>query len=152
MEVDEKESEAKKDEKKDGADDKEKKSETEAKDNKNKESDDKTAENEDKKDTTKDDKSKEEKATTNGEVSKKENDDAHKNGEVKEESKDKAEEDRKPHKFMFNIADGGFTELHTLWQNEEKAAVPGREYEIWHRRHDYWLLAGTIYIYYFFLF
>ena len=37
-------------------------------------------------------------------------------------------------KFMFNIADGGFTELHTLWQNEEKAAVPGREYEIWHRR------------------
>ena len=36
----------------------------------------------------------------------------------------------------------GFTELHTLWQNEEKAAVPGREYEIWHRRHDFWLLAG----------
>ena len=64
-------------------------------------------------------------------------------GEVKEESKDK-EEDRKPHKFMFNIADGGFTELHTLWQNEEKAAVPGREYEIWHRRHDYWLLAGKL--------
>ncbi|XP_071446539.1 chromodomain-helicase-DNA-binding protein Mi-2 homolog isoform X2 [Hetaerina americana] len=47
-------------------------------------------------------------------------------------------------KFMFNIADGGFTELHTLWQNEEKAAVPGREYEIWHRRHDYWLLAGIV--------
>jgi len=45
---------------------------------------------------------------------------------------------------MFNIADGGFTELHTLWQNEEKAAVPGREYEIWHRRHDYWLLAGIV--------
>lgn len=47
-------------------------------------------------------------------------------------------------KFMFNIADGGFTELHTLWTNEEKAAVPGREYEIWHRRHDYWLLAGIV--------
>ncbi|XP_075745511.1 chromodomain-helicase-DNA-binding protein Mi-2 homolog isoform X3 [Rhipicephalus microplus] len=47
-------------------------------------------------------------------------------------------------KFMFNIADGGFTELHTLWQNEERAAVPGREYEIWHRRHDYWLLAGIV--------
>ncbi|XP_053675987.1 chromodomain-helicase-DNA-binding protein Mi-2 homolog [Anopheles nili] len=46
--------------------------------------------------------------------------------------------------FMFNIADGGFTELHTLWFNEEKAAVPGREYEIWHRRHDYWLLAGIV--------
>ena len=45
---------------------------------------------------------------------------------------------------MFNIADGGFTELHTLWQNEEKAAVPSREYEIWHRRHDYWLLAGIV--------
>merc|ERR1712062_410917 len=134
MEVDEKESETKKDEKKD---DKEKKEETETKDDKSKESsDDKTAENEEKK---------EGKATTNGEVSKKENDDAHKNGEVKEESKDKKEEeDRKPHKFMFNIADGGFTELHTLWQNEEKAAVPGREYEIWHRRHDYWLLAGIV--------
>ncbi|XP_063696031.1 chromodomain-helicase-DNA-binding protein Mi-2 homolog [Culicoides brevitarsis] len=46
--------------------------------------------------------------------------------------------------FMFNIADGGFTELHTLWLNEEKAAVPSREYEIWHRRHDYWLLAGIV--------
>lgn len=45
---------------------------------------------------------------------------------------------------MFNIADGGFTELHTLWLNEERAAAPGREYEIWHRRHDYWLLAGIV--------
>ena len=26
---------------------------------------------------------------------------------------------------MFNIADGGFTELHIQCQNEEKAAVPG---------------------------
>ena len=51
---------------------------------------------------------------------------------------------RPKHKFMFNIADGGFTELHTLWVNEEKAAVPAREYEIWHRRHDYWLLAGIV--------
>ena len=89
---------------------------------------------------------------TNG-IDKKEgenNEDAHKNGDVKDD-KDKKEgdkekeEERKPHKFMFNIADGGFTELHTLWQNEEKAAVPGREYEIWHRRHDYWLLAGKTY-------
>lgn len=46
--------------------------------------------------------------------------------------------------FKFNIADGGFTELHTLWLNEEKAAVPGNEFEIWHRRHDYWLLAGIV--------
>ena len=27
-------------------------------------------------------------------------------------------------KFMFNIADGGFTELHTLWQNEQRALLP----------------------------
>merc|ERR1712200_110550 len=55
-----------------------------------------------------------------------------------------SKEDRSKRKFMFNIADGGFTELHTLRQNEEKAAVPGREYEIWHRRHDYWLLSGIV--------
>ncbi|XP_046412635.1 chromodomain-helicase-DNA-binding protein Mi-2 homolog isoform X1 [Neodiprion pinetum] len=61
------------------------------------------------------------------------------------ETKDSDSETTKPkRKFMFNIADGGFTELHTLWLNEEKAAVPGREYEIWHRRHDYWLLAGIV--------
>merc|ERR1711899_62763 len=59
-------------------------------------------------------------------------------------SKDGDSGTKQPPKFMFNIADGGFTELHTLWQNEERAAVPGREYEIWHRRHDYWLLAGIV--------
>ncbi|XP_014665396.1 PREDICTED: chromodomain-helicase-DNA-binding protein 5-like [Priapulus caudatus] len=53
-------------------------------------------------------------------------------------------ESKKGARFAFNIADGGFTELHTLWQNEEKAAVPGHEYEIWHRRHDYWLLGGIV--------
>ncbi|XP_077458748.1 chromodomain-helicase-DNA-binding protein 5 isoform X9 [Stigmatopora argus] len=48
-------------------------------------------------------------------------------------------------KFMFNIADGGFTELHTLWQTEERAALSsGKMAEIWHRRHDYWLLAGIV--------
>ncbi|XP_018416499.1 PREDICTED: chromodomain-helicase-DNA-binding protein 3 [Nanorana parkeri] len=48
-------------------------------------------------------------------------------------------------RFMFNIADGGFTELHTLWQNEERAAIcSGRLNEIWHRRQDYWLLAGIV--------
>ncbi|KAK4311657.1 hypothetical protein Pmani_016856 [Petrolisthes manimaculis] len=62
----------------------------------------------------------------------------------KEETKKKEIEPVSKRKFMFNIADGGFTELHTLWQNEEKAAVPGRECEIWHRRHDYWLLAGIV--------
>ncbi|RNA44096.1 CHDCT2 domain [Brachionus plicatilis] len=47
-------------------------------------------------------------------------------------------------KFMFNIAEGGFTELHTLWQNEQKSVHAGKEYETWHRRHDYWLLSGII--------
>ncbi|XP_044598815.1 chromodomain-helicase-DNA-binding protein Mi-2 homolog isoform X3 [Cotesia glomerata] len=64
---------------------------------------------------------------------------------IKDKDIKESEPDVKPkRKFMFNIADGGFTELHTLWLNEEKAAVPGREYEIWHRRHDYWLLAGIV--------
>ncbi|MCJ8728074.1 hypothetical protein PDJAM_G00000090 [Pangasius djambal] len=57
-------------------------------------------------------------------------------------------EEKKKHvkqRFMFNIADGGFTELHSLWQNEERAAtVTKKTYDIWHRRHDYWLLAGII--------
>lgn len=36
-------------------------------------------------------------------------------------------------------------ELHTLWQNEERAATSsGKIYDIWHRRHDYWLLAGIV--------
>ena len=89
------------------------------------------------------------KAKTNGDA-KEENGvaDKEKNGEVKKEdgeAKKDEKEDKKSStpKFMFNIADGGFTELHTLWQNEERAAVPGREYEIWHRRHDFWLLAGN---------
>merc|ERR1712013_280345 len=67
------------------------------------------------------------------------------NGTSEEEKKeDEPKEKKEDPKFMFTIADGGFTELHTLWQNEEKAAVPGREYEIWHRRHDYWLLSGIV--------
>ncbi|XP_075715362.1 chromodomain-helicase-DNA-binding protein 3 isoform X2 [Rhinoderma darwinii] len=66
-------------------------------------------------------------------------DEARNNNGRKEESRpDRA-------RFMFNIADGGFTELHTLWQNEERAAVcSGRLNEIWHRRQDYWLLAGVV--------
>lgn len=37
------------------------------------------------------------------------------------------------------------SELHSLWQNEERAAtVTKKTNEIWHRRHDYWLLAGII--------
>lgn len=37
----------------------------------------------------------------------------------------KKEEKLVPQKFMFNIADGGFTELHTLWQNEQNAINNG---------------------------
>ena len=49
-------------------------------------------------------------------------------------------------RFMFNIADGGFTELHTLWEVEEKRKCD----DIWWRCHDYWLLAGVVtYPYYF---
>ena len=61
-----------------------------------------------------------------------------------DEKKLEEELEKAKRKFMFNIADGGFTELHTLWINEEKSAVPKREYEIWHRRHDYWLLAAIV--------
>ncbi|XP_026516146.1 chromodomain-helicase-DNA-binding protein 3 isoform X2 [Terrapene carolina triunguis] len=68
-------------------------------------------------------------------------------GSIKEESKANGRKEDKADKprFMFNIADGGFTELHTLWQNEERAAISsGKLNEIWHRRHDYWLLAGIV--------
>ncbi|NXA43971.1 CHD3 protein, partial [Eudromia elegans] len=71
-----------------------------------------------------------------------------KGGSLKEEARaanGRREERAEKPRFMFNIADGGFTELHTLWQNEERAAVSsGKLNEIWHRRHDYWLLAGIV--------
>merc|ERR1711981_695131 len=96
------------------------------------------------KDSSKDSKDqKDEKKESNGKNETKDDD---KENKVDNNSTSKEEEvtSKQPPKFMFNIADGGFTELHTLWQNEERAAVPGREYEIWHRRHDYWLLAGIV--------
>uniref|UniRef100_UPI00358E9CBD chromodomain-helicase-DNA-binding protein 3-like isoform X2 n=1 Tax=Myxine glutinosa TaxID=7769 RepID=UPI00358E9CBD len=72
-------------------------------------------------------------------------------GECKEtdrranEKEEKREQKSEKPKFMFNIADGGFTELHTLWQNEERAATTSKKiFEIWHRRHDFWLLAGIV--------
>uniref|UniRef100_A0A8C6JTQ4 DNA helicase n=1 Tax=Melopsittacus undulatus TaxID=13146 RepID=A0A8C6JTQ4_MELUD len=75
----------------------------------------------------------------------KEQGEAQQNGD-KEEEEDGRKDDRNVNfRFMFNIADGGFTELHTLWQNEERAAISsGKIYDIWHRRHDYWLLAGIV--------
>ena len=158
METDEKEDKEKDDEKtekdkeekkeedpKEAAANDEKKAETEDKPEKA----DKQAEKVD--EEKKDDKEKEKDDDEIKEITEKDKDDKESKDDDKTEKKDdaaakeeeakkKIEEEKK--KFMFNIADGGFTELHTLWQNEEKAAVPGREYEIWHRRHDYWLLAG----------
>lgn len=50
-----------------------------------------------------------------------------KDGEKKTEKDGEVEEVKKKEeinqKFMFNIADGGFTELHTLWQNEQRALI-----------------------------
>ena len=68
----------------------------------------------------------------------------HKLKYIRSERSDKCREA----KFLFNIADGGFTELHTLWLNEERAAtaVKGDQALLdatWHRRHDYWLLSGV---------
>ena len=44
-------------------------------------------------------------------------------------------------RFMFNIADGGFTELHSMWAEEKTRGVAPRA---WGRRHDYWLLKGIV--------
>ena len=48
-------------------------------------------------------------------------------GEADQDKDDVKKDDgnKLPQKFMFNIADGGFTELHALWQNEQSALVPG---------------------------
>ncbi|POI20520.1 hypothetical protein CIB84_015733, partial [Bambusicola thoracicus] len=77
-------------------------------------------------------------------VEEKEQSETQQNGDKEEE--DGKKDDRNVNfRFMFNIADGGFTELHTLWQNEERAAISSSKiYDIWHRRHDYWLLAGIV--------
>ena len=45
----------------------------------------------------------------------------------------------KPPKFMFNIADGGFTELHSVWAEEK---TKGFRPSVWGRHHDYWMLKG----------
>ncbi|NXP80297.1 CHD5 protein, partial [Ramphastos sulfuratus] len=80
-----------------------------------------------------------------GKAEEKEQSEAQQNGDKEEEEDGKKDERNGNFRFMFNIADGGFTELHTLWQNEERAATSsGKIYDIWHRRHDYWLLAGIV--------
>ena len=45
------------------------------------------------------------------------------------------------HRFLFNIADGGFTELHTMWAVEKTKGYNPKQ---WGRRHDYWLLKGIV--------
>ncbi|NXL07237.1 CHD5 protein, partial [Mesembrinibis cayennensis] len=78
-------------------------------------------------------------------VEEKEQSEVQQNGDKEEEEDGKKDDRNMNFRFMFNIADGGFTELHTLWQNEERAAISsGKIYDIWHRRHDYWLLAGIV--------
>lgn len=44
-------------------------------------------------------------------------------------------------RFMFNIADGGFTELHNLWAEEK---TTGFNSKVWSRHHDYWLLKALV--------
>ncbi len=51
---------------------------------------------------------------------------------------------QRPMRDVFYIADGGFTNLHALWQYEENLLQRGHEADMWHRRHDYWLLAGIV--------
>lgn len=43
--------------------------------------------------------------------------------------------------FMFNIADGGFTDLHSYWTEEKNTKFNPC---VWQRRHDYWLLKGIM--------
>lgn len=87
----------------------------------------------------------EQKEGVNGDKKADDNNEAKKEEDPKKESGEEAKkQDELFQKFMFNIADGGFTELHTLWSNEQRALSRGREHEVWHRRHDYWLLAGII--------
>ncbi|XP_074704260.1 chromodomain-helicase-DNA-binding protein 5 isoform X3 [Strix aluco] len=83
--------------------------------------------------------------TEDAKAEEKEQSEAQQNGDKEEEEDGKKDDRNINFRFMFNIADGGFTELHTLWQNEERAALSsGKIYDIWHRRHDYWLLAGIV--------
>ncbi|XP_052717900.1 chromodomain-helicase-DNA-binding protein Mi-2 homolog isoform X6 [Crassostrea angulata] len=116
-------------------DEKESKDENEEK--KEEKSDEKKEEKEDKSED------KEEKKTPKEEVKSEVKDEKDKDDERKDKEDEKKKEEGNQ-KFMFNIADGGFTELHTLWTNEQRALQPGKEHEVWHRRHDYWLLAGIV--------
>ncbi|TMS17926.1 Chromodomain-helicase-DNA-binding protein 4 [Larimichthys crocea] len=65
--------------------------------------------------------------------------------EVKSEDPEVKAEEKKEEKMDTTPPGDEKKELHSLWQNEERAAtVTKKTNEIWHRRHDYWLLAGII--------
>uniref|UniRef100_A0AAQ6AEU3 DNA helicase n=1 Tax=Amphiprion ocellaris TaxID=80972 RepID=A0AAQ6AEU3_AMPOC len=70
-------------------------------------------------------------------------------GEAEKKSEEAAEETKNTDQRLkfTSLTDSppSLSELHSLWQNEERAAtVTKKTNEIWHRRHDYWLLAGII--------
>ncbi|XP_067659338.1 chromodomain-helicase-DNA-binding protein 4-like isoform X4 [Haliotis asinina] len=142
----------KKEEKAEGADGEKAKDDSKggekAEDEKKEDGEKKDVKADEKKEEDKDEK-KEEKKEVEEDKEKGEKDEKEKEKvEPKKESVPRSEEEKKRdeqfQKFMFNIADGGFTELHTLWANEQRALQAGREHEVWHRRHDYWLLAGIV--------
>ncbi|CAD5223983.1 unnamed protein product [Bursaphelenchus okinawaensis] len=63
--------------------------------------------------------------------------------QAKEEISENGDRKRAVAQFKFNVCDGGFTELHTIWKEEETMLKKnGQDYDVWNRRHDYWLLAG----------
>lgn len=68
--------------------------------------------------------------------------------ETQQEQIKKAMEKRKQKmaelRRRFYIADGGFTDLRNLWNYEENQLLVNREFEAWHRLHDFWLLSGII--------
>ncbi|XP_070207054.1 chromodomain-helicase-DNA-binding protein 4-like isoform X3 [Littorina saxatilis] len=150
-----KEGDRKEEEKEEKEEDKEeKKAEDDASEKKETETEDKKPEVKEEKSDEKTDEKDKDKVEVKKEVEEKDGekkeaekkDGEKKEGDTKEgEKKDGEKKDGEPsNRFMFNIADGGFTELHTLWANEQRALQTGREHEVWHRRHDYWLLTGIV--------
>uniref|UniRef100_A0A1I8FRX7 PWWP domain-containing protein n=1 Tax=Macrostomum lignano TaxID=282301 RepID=A0A1I8FRX7_9PLAT len=65
--------------------------------------------------------------------------------DAKPASSDEAKPDasQPQQQFMFNIADGGFTELHTIWLNEQRALQAGPR-DLAQAAMTYWLLAGVV--------
>ncbi|GBP76390.1 Chromodomain-helicase-DNA-binding protein Mi-2 homolog [Eumeta japonica] len=80
----------------------------------------------------------EEKAEVKGDDAKSESGD-----KGKDDKKEEADSKRMTRRVIKARLNGGFTELHVVAQRRA-CRRPGREYEIWHRRHDYWLLAGIV--------